>query len=129
MPKTNINKQEVGWEKRFEELFDEEMRDENGVFPNENETRGGVEIVRNVFIPFIQTELSSQKERLVEQLSNYIEHTKGCIRSQWSTGEPTKNGGYRMKFGDKWYESRPVDKTPKCDCGLDAELKLLKQDN
>lgn len=34
-------------------------------------------------------------------------------------GGPTEDGGYRQKYKGKWYQSKPVDETPKCDCGLD----------
>ena len=55
------------WRERFEELFDREMRDEDGIFPNEKEERGGVEIVRNVFIPFIQALLKEQKDAIIKE--------------------------------------------------------------
>lgn len=60
----------------------------------------------------------------VEAISEYIQHTDNCIRNSLKAGEPTKNG-YRQKFRGKWYEARPNDKTPKCDCNLDNLLKLM----
>lgn len=69
--------------------------------------------------------LSKEKEQEIEKLNKYILHSEDCILARYSAGEPTENGGYRQKFGDKWYESKPIDKTPKCDCGLDDILSKL----
>jgi hypothetical protein len=55
-------------------------------------------------------------------LYQYLEHKPECIRNQFTMGEPTADGGYRMKFAGRWYEAKPVDRTPACDCGLDALL-------
>ena len=63
-------------------------------------------------------EYKKEVEKLLEELSDYAEHEPQCIRSQFSAGRPTKSGGYEQKFAGKWYKTRPVDKTPKCDCGL-----------
>ena len=63
------NKMTPQWIEEFEELFDKEMRDERGVFPNENEQRGGVEIVRNVFVPFISQFLTQQLEEVVKSIN------------------------------------------------------------
>lgn len=60
----------------------------------------------------------------VNAISKYAQHIYNCIRSSFEAGEATKNG-YRQKFRDKWYESRPIDKTPKCDCGLDDVINLM----
>jgi len=57
-----------------------------------------------------------------KMLLDYSQHTDNCIRSFWQAGEPTEDGGYREKFVDKWYRSKPIDETPKCDCGLDKIL-------
>lgn len=53
-----------------------------------------------------------------KRLEDYLEHTRSCILSFQEAGEPTPEGGYRQKFKGQWYQSRPVDETPKCDCGL-----------
>lgn len=53
-----------------------------------------------------------------ERLANYTTHDQDCILSFWSAGRPTENGGYEACIKGKWYEQRPVDKTPKCECGL-----------
>lgn len=63
----------------------------------------------------------------MEELEQYVHHDIQCIRDQWSAGRPTKDGGYEQKFAGKWYQARPVDKTPKCDCGLDDILSQLKE--
>jgi hypothetical protein len=69
-----------------------------------------------------EVERSKDRDTLMEKISGYLEHKPECIRSQFTAGEPTSDGGYRQKFGDKWYEAKPIDKTPKCDCGLDEIL-------
>lgn len=57
-----------------------------------------------------------------KKVAEYAEHTKECIRSFWEAGEPTQDGGYRTKFKGQWYQSKPVNEEPKCDCGLDEVL-------
>lgn len=63
--------------------------------------------------------------KAADAISEYAQHTYNCIRSSFEAGEATKTG-YRQKFKGKWYESRPIDKTPKCDCGLDDVINLMK---
>lgn len=58
-----------------------------------------------------------------ETILDYATHESDCILSFWEAGEPTKDGGYRTKFKGKWYQSRPINKEPKCDCGLDQALE------
>lgn len=48
----------------------------------------------------------------------YAVHGDKCILMFWEAGEPTANGGYRTKIKGKWYQSKPIDETPKCDCGF-----------
>jgi hypothetical protein len=55
------------------------------------------------------------------------EHETHCIRQRFEAGEPTEGGGYRMKFDGVWYEARPVDRTPKCDCGIDHASAILRR--
>jgi hypothetical protein len=77
-----------------------------------------------------QTELrafiSKHQERAVREvyheLESYIEHSRDCILSWYEAGRPTEDGGYEQKIKGKWYQSRPVDETPKCDCGLQAKI-------
>jgi len=54
-----------------------------------------------------------------EAMSDYICHEHFCILNRNERGEPTPDGGYRMMYAGKWYQSSPVDETPKCNCGLD----------
>ena len=63
-----------------------------------------------------------ERERVISELSDYIEHSNRCIRSQCHQGRPTKDGGYETQFGSKWYRTTPVDESPKCDCGLSEVL-------
>lgn len=60
------------------------------------------------------------------QLQDYIQHEEDCITQAWSAGRPTEDGGYECKIAGKWYQTRPVDKTPKCTCGLEQILKPLE---
>lgn len=62
----------------------------------------------------------------VEGLNEFLEHSTDCILSWCEAGRPTKDG-YEQKYRGVWYQSRPIDNTPKCDCGL-AEL-LTEQTN
>jgi hypothetical protein len=63
-------------------------------------------------------ELEAERDRL----SEYLQHTDECILSFQEAGEPTPDGGYRIKIDGEWYQSRPVNELPPCDCGLDAAL-------
>jgi len=59
---------------------------------------------------------------LLGDLGEYGEHDRSCVRATYCAGRPTESGGYEQQFGKVWYESRPVDRTPPCDCGLAAAL-------
>jgi hypothetical protein len=61
-------------------------------------------------------------QKKIEGLVDYCVHDSRCILSRSCAGEPTPDGGYRTKYGDRWYQTRPVNKTPKCKCGLDDLL-------
>lgn len=56
------------------------------------------------------------------KIADYVAHEQFCIRTLWEAGEPTDDGGYRIMYAGKWYQSRPVDETPKCQCGADEAL-------
>lgn len=77
---------------------------------------------------WLRSTLTSTIERTRETLDEYIQHKPECIRSRFSEGRPTEDGGYEQKFGGKWYEVKPIDKSPVCDCGLDTAIATLKQE-
>ena len=54
---------------------------------------------------------------------DYCKHESYCVLACLTAGEPTEDGGYRQKFRGQWYQYRPVDETPACECGLDAMIK------
>lgn len=58
-------------------------------------------------------------ERLHEALGHFGEHDRDCARKRFEGGRPKEGGGYEMMYAGVWYEAKPVDRTPKCDCGLD----------
>jgi hypothetical protein len=62
-----------------------------------------------------------------ERLLEYATHESTCVLTTWCAGEPTPDGGYRSKYGDKWYQTKPIDETPKCECGLDALISEVKK--
>jgi hypothetical protein len=59
---------------------------------------------------------------LLGHLTHYGTHVDYCIRLYSEAGEPTPDGGYRVKFKGKWYQEKPIDETPKCTCGFDDVL-------
>jgi hypothetical protein len=61
-----------------------------------------------------------------EALEEWGCHAQVCVLALWEAGEPTEGGGYRSKFAGKWYQTRPVDETPKCDCGFEEALAQLE---
>ena len=65
-------------------------------------------------------------EECEEALEKFGIHGRDCILSFQEAGEPTKNGGYRVKYKGKWYQSRPADERPKCECGLDEIIQKLR---
>ena len=69
----------------------------------------------------MEKEISQLQER-IKQLKEWVCHSQLCILSRWEQGEPTPDGGYRTMYDGKWYQNRPVDETPKCNCGLDEIL-------
>lgn len=71
--------------------------------------------------------VSKKRVEALEGIADYSEHTKKCILSFLEAGEPTPDGGYRTRFAGKWYQSRPINEEPKCNCGLE-DLYKLKED-
>lgn len=57
--------------------------------------------------------------KAARDVMEYASHETLCVLTFWEAGEPTPDGGYRTKYAGKWYQTSPVDKTPKCTCGLD----------
>lgn len=76
-------------------------------------------------------EVGEQKSKELEgkyiELAEYTQHDRECILSNWEAGRPTKDG-YEAKYRGKWYQTRPVDKTPKCECGLNNLLAILTKE-
>lgn len=73
----------------------------------------------------LRKELAAAQAQIValrEALTDLGEHSRECARGRFEGGRPTEGGGYEQRFAGKWYESRPEDRTPQCDCGLDAAL-------
>jgi hypothetical protein len=60
------------------------------------------------------------------RLMDYVSHDRECILSDCSAGRPTADG-YENKYRGKWYSCRPIDNTPKCDCGL-AEILAAREE-
>lgn len=61
-------------------------------------------------------------ESRAKGLVEYCEHKSDCIRSFQSQGRPTADGGYEVMIKGEWFQVKPENKTPKCDCGLDEAL-------
>lgn len=67
-------------------------------------------------------EWEQRNKRIREALDEYGNHTDACAIGYFQAGEPTPDGGYRQMISGKWYQTKPIDETPKCDCGLKAAL-------
>ena len=65
-------------------------------------------------------------EGLKETWYPFMQHSSECVLESFEAGESTKDG-YRQKFNGKWYQVRPVDETPKCDCGFDTAVTSLEE--
>lgn len=76
---------------------------------------------------FIHFLLQAEQEAIIQKIEEYLEHRYDCIRAGFTAGKPTASGGYEQKFGGKWYQSSPIDKTPKCGCGLSDIVDKIKQ--
>lgn len=100
------------WEAEFEALW------------NDNFVTGGLArfIQQREEIKTFIRNLYTSKVQEAEKLSIYCEHDRDCIRSQLSQGRPTRYGGYEEMYNGKWYQAKPDDLTPKCDCGLSELL-------
>jgi len=91
---------------------------------NSDDMKRAIELLRNRdnLAVDIARALQEERKRVLESLEDYICHSDRCILAQWQAGEPTEDGGYRTKYAGKWYQSRPIDETPKCNCGLQESL-------
>lgn len=63
-------------------------------------------------------------DELAGALGERGEHHWSCNRADFRGGRPREDGGYEFNYGGTWYESLPVDRTPKCDCEMGATLAL-----
>lgn len=64
----------------------------------------------------------------IERMERYLTHDDTCILNYQEAGEPTSDGGYRTKFKGKWYQSKPIDETPQCDCDLEEAYKAWRKE-
>ena len=71
--------------------------------------------------------LQSRLQSAVYAVEDYGWHEKYCILNLLEEGEPTEDGGYRQKYKGKWYQARPIDETPKCDCGFAKILAQIRE--
>lgn len=67
------------------------------------------------------------RDHVIGELVEYASHQSRCIRTYREAGQPTIDGGYQVKFKGKWYQLRPIDETPKCDCGLKEALSSAER--
>ena len=64
----------------------------------------------------------------LRRVVEYAEHEKDCICNRFEAGEPTPDGGYRCKYAGTWYQAKPIDETPPCNCGFDDALAALPKE-
>lgn len=62
-----------------------------------------------------------------EVVTEFADHEQKCIRHRYEAGEPTPEGGYRVKYAGKWYQAKPIDESPKCDCGFGDALATWQE--
>lgn len=60
----------------------------------------------------------------LRRVVEYTRHDSDCHAARFEAGEPTPDGGYRMKYAGKWYVVSAGEK-PKCTCGLDGVLAAM----
>ena len=66
--------------------------------------------------------IETDNAQLRAALADYGQHDSECVLSRFEQGRPTSDGGYECCYAGKWYETKPVDRTPACECGLSAAL-------
>ena len=68
------------------------------------------------------------RKRVLDELSQYLEHDVHCLSAQCKQGRPTKDGGYERLYGygkdEKWYRN---GEEPKCSCGLNDTIAILRE--
>jgi len=73
---------------------------------------------------------SRTRERIaVKALKEYGLHTGFCILNKYKDIRKNDKGEYECRYAGNWYQVRPIDETPKCDCGLaeaPAKIEALK---
>lgn len=67
-------------------------------------------------------EMREKAEALRDALEEFGTHGETCIRNYWKQGRPTEGGGYEALYGSVWYEQRPTNRTPKCNCGFEDAI-------
>ena len=74
----------------------------------------------------LQTEIDRLRKKLAaaKLVVAYADHDSSCPLARWQAGEPTPNGGYRVKYADRWYDT--LDDVP-CECGLKNALTIYDQ--
>ena len=63
---------------------------------------------------------------ICEEIIEYTKHDFDCILALCSQGRPTADGGYENMYRGEWFQVRPVDKTPQCECGLGAAISRFR---
>ena len=84
-------------------------------------------VVKKSLTNLLAHQKALSRAEVISQLEEYLTHNDDCILAMWSAGRPTEDGGYESKYGGKWYQSRPIDKTPKCTCGLSDTLAVVDE--
>jgi len=72
------------------------------------------------------TELEARNRKLERVVERYAFHDRDCILARQTAGRATEDGGYEVRYRDKWYQVRPVDESPDCECGFHAALEALE---
>ena len=68
--------------------------------------------------------LDHRLARIVRVLLEEARHVSPCQLALWSGGRPTGSGGYEECYAGKWYETRPNNKRPMCQCYLAEAEKI-----
>ncbi len=85
-----------------------------------------------------EAKLRAVLEEAMRAIEYYGKHTVDlaegidCPYANWQAGRPTADGGYEMKYADRWYLMRPADaktppELPMCECGLNDLLQRIEE--